>query len=320
MNPNCFKCLSTISSSEFAECSQCEKTYHFNCFVNESSYRKAKLWKCLQCVGTRSKVQYNAEEMGRDISEIKNLLRDVNEKMTAFETIKNEMQDIKRSLNFISTQYDEFQRNFNEEKEKNKILSSKVSTLEKTVKDQHKVIMNLESKLNYPSNLIDPNQYSRNKNIEIHGIPVSQQENCVNTVLQVASELQLNIKKEDIDVAHRLSQRAGSKKPPPIIAQFTTRNKRDLLLQKKRLVIINKNIPQMQLGSAIYLNENLNKHIKYLLWIARNRASQYDFKFVWAKNGTIYIRKTDGSPVMTIHNEDDVLRIIGPDKSTIATS
>ena len=62
--------------------------------------------------------------------------------------------------------------------------------------------------------------------------------------------------------------------------------------------------------NKLYVNENLTQRRKGLFWLAKQKAKELDYKFVWASNGQIFIRvdkKADSyllepSTILTICN------------------
>lgn len=245
------------------------------------------------------------ENLGKDISELKHMMTNITEKVNGIDLVKFEIHEISKSISFLSTKYDDLLKNWNLQLEENQKLLKRVDSLENVLKEKDIKISKLENKM------VQLDQYSRNKNVEIHGVLSANNENCIQIVEQLASELNLDISRDDIDIAHRLPTQSGNRSQP-IIAQFISRKKRNLFLQKKRLVVINRNISNVQIGSTIYINENLNKYVKNLLWQTRIRAKQYQWKYVWINNSKILIRKSDDAPIKTISSAEDLNTMIGP--------
>lgn len=149
-------------------------------------------------------------------------------------------------------------------------------------------------------------QYTRNKNVEIHGIPIQDSENCKNIVKCVLQELQVDIKIEEIDVAHRVYNK-NPNSTPSIIAQFSTRTKRDTIIAKKSLIVTNRNLPGVEIGQKIYISENLTPYNKNLLRLTKIKARESNYKYVWFKNNKLLVREKDNSPVLRINSELDIM-------------
>lgn len=310
----CNRCKEIISQQDYAICSDCSGYFHFECSVPEPTYnkiiKKQKKWKCANCsdgVSTRNMKGSQKQENKfvdlendshfkiHDLSELNKVLLNMNAKIEELMEIKNSVNEITKSLNFISDKYDNLI-------EENKKLNEKIYNLENTVRQQNKNIEFLKHKT---TNI---EQYSRNKNIEIHGIVAKENEDCKEIVIKLAEELNIDMKSESVDVAHRLQTRVRTN-APPIIAQFTSRTIRDTFIHQKHLVITNKNIPHTEIGQKIYINENLNPELKHLLYEARLRGKANSFKYIWYKNFCIYAKKTDDDQVIKIMNAADLDKI-----------
>jgi hypothetical protein len=53
----------------------------------------------------------------------------------------------------------------------------------------------------------------------------------------------------------------------------------------------------------VYINESLTPFNRKLYAKARNLKSEKKVKYLWVRDGNIYVRKTDGSDRITIRNE-----------------
>lgn len=245
----------------------------------------------------------NTRSQGNDIAEIKKIVTELNIKMENFESIKTDLAAVTKSVEFLSSKYDHLLSLITESNNENHQLKSKILLLEKSVNIKEKTINDLEAKI------VILDQYSRNKNIEIHGIPSADGENCKSIVTKIAKELNINLLDSDVDVAHRLKLNHTNKQMP-IIVQFTSRSIRDTFINKKRLTITNKNIANLQIGATIYINENLNSETKSLLWQARNKGRENNYKYIWCRNSKIFVRKADNSPIKVILRKEDLSLII----------
>ena len=58
--------------------------------------------------------------------------------------------------------------------------------------------------------------------------------------------------------------------------------------------------------TEIYVNENLTRARKNLLWKAKQRAKANGFKYVWTHNGRINVRLSKDNEAILISNEKDL--------------
>ncbi|KAG8336052.1 hypothetical protein J6590_053275 [Homalodisca vitripennis] len=95
-------------------------------------------------------------------------------------------------------------------KEENRVLKKSIATLEQRLR-------NME-------------QYSRQTNIEINGVPETNGEHMEELLKDVASSIGLELKKERVIAAHRVPTFSRNR-TSPIIVKFTTRQAQDDWLQ-----------------------------------------------------------------------------------------
>ena len=176
-----------------------------------------------------------------------------------FKTIKDELNEFGKSLIFLSSKYDDIAKSENEVREsldylstENKRLCERVSMLESMVAACESGMENVK-------------QYIRRDMLELHGIPVTWDENpneIVNGVNLLDRGYQFH--DQDISISHRLPVPEG--KIPPIIAKFIRRNTRDHIFNLKRQL---QGKSTLDLGfpteNRIYLNESLTQRTRELL-------------------------------------------------------
>lgn len=110
----------------------------------------------------------------------------------------------------------------------------------------------------------------------------------------------------DIDKAYRLRKQSNK-----IIIEFASLNKKVELMSKiKRhrveANIINTNDNNDSSVKFIYVNDQLTFNNRQLLWIAKTKAYEAKWKYVWVKNGKIFARKNETTPSIIITNATDI--------------
>lgn len=300
MTVKCSKCLENMTS-EGALCCECNNVFHFDCSINESSYRKMKAaWKCPSCVTrTRSTSTSSASgltEVRKELQDIKDMLKGINSNISRMDGKLNELE---KSVQHFSDAYDEVLSELSG-------CRSEVVNLNKTVLLLKSDISNKDAEIaDLKSAVQSLEQYSRVRNIEIHGVKEVTNENCRALVAAIAKEVNVEMDLRELDVAHRVPS-INKNVPRPIVAQFLSRTKRDELLSKRLLVITNNNIPGLQVGAKVFLNEHLSPYSKNLLRLAKIRARETGFRYVWFRSGKLFVREDDGKPVVRINDEKDI--------------
>ncbi|XP_053383866.1 uncharacterized protein LOC128550034 [Mercenaria mercenaria] len=91
----------------------------------------------------------------------------------------------------------------------------------------------------------------------------------------------LNLKREDIDISHRLGK-SGGNKPRQIICRFTSRLVKDNLMRQKKL-----------LPKPIYVSEDLTRtNYQVLMCIKHKMPDEVDK--CWVRNGNLYFKNKMG--------------------------
>lgn len=335
-------------NDKFINCVQCKKTYHFLCLSlaeisNESE--EYNEWKCPECLSLMPKASRKDYTPIRNISttrsnkrfalnsppemtavtgdEVRSIVQEVVKReldaMTKkwtnmivtivnkeLEPIKSEMRELKESFNFHTTEFDRFQSEHNELANNSKNLEEENKKLKKTVSD-------LSQRLNYLE------QQARANNIEIQCLPENKQENLFTVVRQLGSVVGCGIKDSDVMNCTRIAKlQTTNARPRSIVVQLASPKIRDQLLAS--VINYNKRNPERKLCSAdlglagnktpVYVVEHLSPAHRALHAATRLRAKEKGYKFVWVRNGRIFVRKNVDSEHMLIKNLETVNKIV----------
>jgi len=128
----------------------------------------------------------------------------------------------------------------------------------------------------------------------------SQHENTDELVVASAKKLNVNIKKDDTSVSHRLSKCNKDNPRPTIIARFCSRRVRDL--------IFNSLSKLRDHAEEIFINESLTKlnRLRFNECLKFKKAN--NFKFIWTKHGITFLKNTEESSIISIRNETGMVR------------
>ncbi|CAG4946833.1 unnamed protein product [Colias eurytheme] len=155
-------------------------------------------------------------------------------------------------------------------------------------------------------------QKSRFLNVEIVGIPEESSENLLQVFFRLASAINCDLNKEDIEFITRVqSFREKRDSPRKIVAKLRDKLTKDTLISNFKKCNKTKSIMSHDLGftgtaTKIFINEHLTVANKMLLNTCKKRAKEMNIKFVWIKNCTIYIRANEKAPAKAISSEDDL--------------
>lgn len=159
-------------------------------------------------------------------------------------------------------------------------------------------------------NMEELQQYTRNRNIQIDGIPKKNDEKLKEIVQTIGSKIDVNIKESDIDAIHRIPTRSTTN-PEPIVVQFVTRQMKETMMVKAKTTRISTNDINTQYpNKPVYINDHLTKYRKQIMFEVRRLKNEKNYKFLWSRNGKIFIRKDENSVVINLNNLDDLKKIV----------
>ncbi|CAB4019927.1 Hypothetical predicted protein [Paramuricea clavata] len=151
--------------------------------------------------------------------------------------------------------------------------------------------------------------------IDITGVPQQREAESAEETTALCIKLlhaigATDISEYDIDIAHRVPARQRTHMPNAIICKFTRRIARHRVLAvKKRTEGLKP--AQLELPSTIQMGdiriyEHLTPRLQELLYEANKFKRAQQYKFCWVKNKAICLRKSDGAPVIRLLKLDDL--------------
>lgn len=156
-------------------------------------------------------------------------------------------------------------------------------------------------------------QLSRANNIEIQCVPEHSSENLYTTVQQLGSAIKCPLTDTDLQYCSRIAKlNSASSRPRSILVKFSSRRLRDTFLAG--VIKHNKNNPGDKLNTshlgyggnkrtAVFVSEHLTLEAKALHAAARQKARQLNFRFVWVRDGKVFLRKTDTSTFILVKDQ-----------------
>ncbi|XP_052129407.1 uncharacterized protein LOC127750851 [Frankliniella occidentalis] len=171
------------------------------------------------------------------------------------------------------------------------IVEQRIEPLERRMDDMDDELLELKDISNKAISTANFNsEYSRRNNLEIHGIPFQAGEDVIDLVIKVASEIEVELNPDQIDVAHRLPTKSKAK-PPPIICKFVNRWKKEAIMKARiNKVITAKNLGFESSDLRVFINENLTPE-KRILAMETRRFFNNKGCTVWTSNGNIIVAK-----------------------------
>lgn len=256
------------------------------------------------------------EDAGSYVTE--NLLREIlkQELTAALKTHKNQVTaelkiiqeqvtGFRESLSFFNKQFDEIKADLVEK-------TTLINQLKNENEKLHVTVYDLSSRLNTVE------LHMRECNIEINGIPENRSENLINTVMQLTKSIDNPLEVADIQHVTRIAKlNRDSDKPRAVIAKLRSPLQRDCVLAA--VFKYNKQNKEEKLNShhlgiggtrkPVFVSEHLTPANKSLHAAARRRAKDMSYKFVWTRNGRVYVRKDEYSQALLVRNLEGIGQI-----------
>jgi len=217
----------------------------------------------------------------------------------SIQELMSEVKEMRKSQQFIEQQYEDMKaklaangKELTQLRAENKDLKAAVQQLQAACTQSKEDINDLE-------------QYGRRECLEFKGLVYKENENTDDLVIAVTKKMNLNIKKEDISVSHRLRKATSEEPKPTIIARFCSRKTRDLIYYNRhKLKTYNMSSP----SESLFVNESLTRTNRSRFNQCLKFKKDNNFKYIWTKNGAILLRKNDGASVITIKSDKDLVR------------
>lgn len=158
--------------------------------------------------------------------------------------------------------------------------------------------------------------------ITIHGIPKQQKEDTKDLVVKTIKILDSNLDSVNVISCRRMLNKSAQDIAPIIVAevddiQTKTRIKSNYKTNGPIILSQIMNTPHCK-QQKIFINDYLSNYHKNILNLAKKLKQTYGFKFVWTKNGNVYLRYTEQSPVIQIKTEDDIADVDSKFKKNIS--
>lgn len=202
------------------------------------------------------------------------------------DTLTNELEEMRKSLSMFNELYEKMKEDQATLAKNNKELT----------RANHELTMRVA----------ELEQYSRNNNLEIKGVPSTQGECCTAILKQIGEKVGCAVTDSDIDVVHRVPAKEG----PHIIARFCSRAKKTEFAAKAKkarltagtigFTTVNDNL------KPIYINDHLTPENKRLFAQALALKREKQWEFLWTANGRILARKCKDSRVHRISGVNDL--------------
>lgn len=339
----CAGCLNKLNDAKFMTCSRCKAKYHNSCLnfttenYNAMSNELKSKWVCSLCY---SKDRLGGDNTNTPVRATPSPQQDYVTQRTKARSVPNcsclsasNIRDIIREelqLSFkqlIHPQLLEVRNAVTSLEESMSRLTEDLNNIKAEQIAQVTEIRNIKleneslraTNQSLSSRLSQLDQHLRSSNIEIQCIPENKQENLISTVQQLGKIIKCPINETNIHYCSRVAKmNSGSPRPRSILVKFSSPRLRDeFLAATSKFNKTNKddklNTSHLGIGGqkkiAIYVTEHLSPENKSLHAAARSKAKELKYKFVWVRDGKIYMRKDEESNYVYVKNIDLLNRL-----------
>lgn len=298
-NVICATCELTLTVLDSTiECSDCTSKFHTGKCSGISdttirskgdAYRLA--WRCTSCRRQKLRVQPNKSSDDSDAQDVRQLLMTINGKLDQLLPLREVVEGIEDTLQFLSEQYDELQQRTERNENEIKELKRRTERLEGN-----------ESDVNQLQAEIDQLEWRNHRlNLEFHGIQYSEKENLLEKLNKVAMKLELpQLSESDVVSVHRLPSK--KEKIPGIICRFAKQADRDRWWKSRKKLRESKD--------DVFLLENVTKRTRDLLFETKIWAKRANYKYVWHSNSRVLVRKADGERAVAVSTARDLDKLV----------
>lgn len=219
--------------------------------------------------------------------------------------LKSDMKEIKSTIQQLASSLTSSHADLNQQitGAMNKInetlaaLTTQVNNLQEKDKQRAQQIAEMESRINKLE------QQTINQNIEIKFVPETETDPKA-TIKTIAESVGVVVADADVGKAYRIKRNKN------IIIEFTSLSKKKEIMEKIKNHRIDSNTLYENTNKTnnnyIYINDELTPHNRRLLWMAKIKAREHKWKFVWIRDSHIYARRNENSKHIIINNSADI--------------
>jgi hypothetical protein len=297
----CSKCnLAALpDSADVIKCVKCVKHFHASCTRLRTTVKLAGLgakrdtWQCDNCTNSPGTAPF--PDMDPIFQAINSLGIQLNSKLDAN---YDKLASLESAVNNNTSALNEIRNTLSIVKLETENLKSECEGLKLKNEELSRDLWDTRQEL------CDLQQYSRINNIEITGIPVTDNEDIYLIMDSMAKALNLTYSRTDISIAHRIPKTKNAKHPS-IIVCFISRTTRDAWLSAGRsLRLTTKKVNAALQEGDVFINEHLTPQNKYLLSYGKKFARMKNLDRAWFRNGKMWIK---------LHANDRPIRVWSPE-------
>ncbi|XP_053623349.1 uncharacterized protein LOC128682569 [Plodia interpunctella] len=347
---SCAGCFASVTLDDSITCAakSCKKSFHLLCTkTTKLTSHQRKNWTCPECNAAAKKGGDNSQTPVKtcdnvtirnksvrtdtcspvsptfNIDDIRDVIREELNKVkkciiTELEEslrhmVKSELKKmsetitcLENSVSFVTEEYDNIKKD----------LVSKTTMIQQLRTENNNLI---ETVKNMSTKLENMEQHNRSCNIEIQCVPEHNNENLPSVIKQLSKTVSCELNDADIHHYTRIAKsNKNDPRPRSIVVKLATPRIRDKFLAC--VITYNKNHSNDKLNTShigyggdkkpIYIAEHLSPANRALHAATRLKAKDKGYKFVWVKQGKIFMRKNETSDHIYVKNIEFLDKIV----------
>lgn len=138
--------------------------------------------------------------------------------------------------------------------------------------------------------------------IEIWGVPQTDDEDLNEKVVEIANKFDVNISVSDVNFARRRVTKISKRQnlPNPIRVKFYNRRKRDdlIIAGRNMRIKVDDSLESKDGRNYIYVNESLTSHNEFIYGRIRELKRKKRISKGWCRDGKLFIQKGNSPPML----------------------
>lgn len=236
--------------------------------------------------------------------EISIMIRQVSKQM---KSQKDQMKKLTDSYDFMSDAFDKLQSELTKIRNENKLMKKDIIQLQINEKNLIKRIQSLER------NDMVVRQSNNENHMIITNMPkINDNINLKEVITKIGEQVGYHVPGEEVIEVFQNENK--DRKTYPIIVKLRNQNLKKKCMDFRKngnLVDVKTLLPNITgHDSNINFYHLIEKELSELLKKTKTIAKNKTYKYVWYRNSTILVRKTDGSVIIKINNVRDLDKIV----------
>lgn len=272
----CDQCKLQIKEEEdeYIECDKCAKRMHSQCTKLDKRQldylmsNESELYTCHFCDGGEN--------------DVKSDLVDIKTKLGKLDQLKS----IQESIQFMSTQYDEILKGVVENRKRLTLVEKENSILKKEIKE-------LKTSMKFLND-------NRVKNdCIIRGLNATEGSSAVDSVLDLARNVGVEMQPEKIEEAYFLRNNKSSGAKKTVVVKFCNKSAKD------NIMAIKPKLKENPATSEVFVNDYLSRETMLLFNYAKT-LKNVGYRHIFVRNGKVQYKRSDISRPQVIRSAEDV--------------